>query len=43
MTTEVMLVGCYTYYDRRKRQKKIKVVIEGTTIKFDKVEQLTKF
>ena len=34
----------YTFYDRgNKAENKIKVIIDGTTIKFDKVEQLTKF
>ena len=31
-------------YDRgNKAQNKVKVIIDGTTIKFGKVEQLTKF
>ena len=34
----------YTFYDRgNKAENKVKVIIDGTTIKFDKVEQLTKF
>ena len=34
----------YSYYDMgTKTENKIKVIIDGTTIKFDKVEQLTKF
>ena len=34
----------YSYYDMgTKAENKVKVIIDGTTIKFDKVEQLTKF
>ena len=34
----------YTFYDRgNKAENKVKVIIDGTTIKFGKVEQLTKF
>ena len=34
----------YSYYDMgTKAENKVKVIIDGTTIKFDKGEQLTKF
>ena len=37
-------IPCINIYDRgNKAQNKVKVIIDGTTIKFGKVEQLTKF
>ena len=51
MTMEVMPLGCSAAVYKMvqasdmgtKAENKVKVIIDGTTIKFDKVEQLTKF